>query len=158
MKKRITALLLCLVMVFSLIPTTVWAASNSTVVLHPSVNNTVTGVKVKVNDMIDGYSITKISGYDITVDLGKYNVNNGTFRLPYAKDIWEGVDNNKVDYISWAGSGSNQRSEGGNALLANGGNGAPASQTYKATSQYEKSYTFTISSQTPTREGYNFLG
>lgn len=183
MKKRITALLLCLVTVFSLIPTTVWAASNSTVVLHPSVNNTVTGVKVKVNDMIDGYSITKISGYDITVDLGKYNVNNGTFRLPYAKDIWEGVDNNKVDYISWAGSGSNQRSEGGSALLANGkntayyyfkgapvlltftlnydangGNGAPASQTYKATSQYEKSYTFTISSQTPTREGYNFLG
>lgn len=183
MKKRITALLLCLVMVFSLIPTTVWAASNSTVVLHPSVNNTVTGVKVKVNDMIDGYSITKISGYDITVDLGKYNVNNGTFRLPYAKDIWEGVDNNKVDYISWAGSGSNSRSEGGSALLANGkntayyyfkgapvlltftlnydangGNGAPASQTYKATSQYKKSYTFTISSQTPTREGYNFLG
>lgn len=183
MKKRITALLLCLVMVFSLIPTTVWAASNSTVVLHPSVGNTVTGVKVKVGDKIDGHAITSISGYDITVDLGKYNVNNNTFRLPYAKDIWEGVDNNKVDYISWAGSGSNSRSEGGSALLANGkntayyyfkgapvlltftlnydangGNGAPASQTYKATSQYEKSYTFTISSQTPTREGYNFLG
>ncbi len=183
MKKRITALLLCLVMVFSLIPTTVWAASNSTVVLNPSVGNTVTGVKVKVGDKIDGHAITSISGYDITVDLGKYNVNNNTFRLPYAKDIWEGVDNNKVDYISWAGSGSNSRSEGGSALLANGkntayyyfkgapvlltftlnydangGNGAPASQTYKATSQYEKSYTFTISSQTPTREGYNFLG
>lgn len=183
MKKRITALLLCLVMVFSLIPTTVWAASNSTVVLHPSAGNTVTGVKVKVGDKIDGHAITSISGNDITVDLGKYNVNNDTFRLPYAKDIWEGVDNNKVDYISWAGSGSNSRSEGGSALLANGkntayyyfkgapvlltftlnydangGNGAPASQTYKATSQYEKSYTFTISSQTPTREGYNFLG
>lgn len=183
MKKRITALLLCLVMVFSLIPTTVWAASNSTVVLHPSVGNTVTGVKVKVGDKIDGHAITSISGNDITVDLGKYNVNNDTFRLPYAKDIWEGVDNNKVDYISWAGSGSNSRSEGGSAQLANGkntayyyfkgapvlltftlnydangGNGAPASQTYKATSQYEKSYTFTISSQTPTREGYNFLG
>lgn len=52
MKKRITALLLCLVMVFSLIPTTVWAASNSTVVLYPSVGNTVTGVKVKVGDKI----------------------------------------------------------------------------------------------------------
>ena len=49
MKKRITALLLCLVMVFSLIPTTVWAASNSTVVLHPSVNNTVTGVILGVS-------------------------------------------------------------------------------------------------------------
>ena len=198
MKKRITALLLCLVMALSLIPTTVWAAgastedaddgisvqaSNSTVVLHPSVNSTVTGVKVKVGDKIDGYSITSISGYDITVDLGKYNVNNGTFRLPYAKDIWEGVDDNKVDYISWAGSGSNKRSEGASALLANGkntayyyfkgapvlltftlnydangGTGAPASQTYKATSQYEKSHTFTISSQTPTREGYTFLG
>lgn len=183
MKKRITALLLCLVMVFSLITTTVWAASNSTVVLHPSFGNTVTGVKVKVGDKIDGHAITSISGNDITVDLGKYNVNNDTFRLPYAKDIWYGVDNNKVDYISWAGSGSNSRSEGGSALLANGkntayyyfkgapvlltftlnydangGNGAPASQTYKATSQYEKSYTFTISSQTPTREGYNFLG
>ncbi len=183
MKKRITALLLCLVMALSLIPTTVWAASNSTVVLHPSVNNTVTGVKVKVGDTIDGHPITSISGYDITVDLGKYNVNNDTFRLPYATDIWEGVDDNKVDYISWAGSGSNKRSEGGSALLANGkntayyyfkgapvlltftlnydangGTGAPASQTYKATSQYEKSHTFTISSQTPTREGYTFLG
>lgn len=85
MKKRITALLLCLVMVFSLIPTTVWAASNSTVVLHPSVGSTVTGVKVKVGDKIDGHAITSISGYDITVDLGKYNVNNDTFRLPYAR-------------------------------------------------------------------------
>ena len=158
-------------------------AASSTVVLHPSVGSTVTGVKVKVGDKIDGHPITSISGYDIIVDLGKYNVNNDTFRLPYAKDIWEGVDNNKVDYISWAGSGSNRRSEGASALLANGentayyyfkgapvlptftlnynangGTGAPARQTYKATSEYEKSHTFTISSQTPTHEGYEFLG
>ena len=158
-------------------------ASNSTVVLHPSVSNTVAGVKVSVGDTIDGHRITSISGYDITVDLGKYNVNNDTFRLPYAKDIWSGVDNNKVDYISWAGSGSTRRSEGASALLANGkntayyyfkgapalllftlnydangGTGAPASQTYKATSEYEKSHSFTISSQVPTREGYTFLG
>lgn len=157
--------------------------SNSTVVLHPSVNNTVTGVKVSVGGTLSGYTIKSISGYDITVDLGKYNVNNDTFRLPYAKDIWYGVDDNKVDYISWAGSGSNKRSEGANALLANGkntayyyfkgapvlptftlnydangGTGAPPSQTHKATSQYEKSYNFTISSQKPTRENYTFLG
>ena len=98
--------------------------SNSTVVLHPSVNNTVTGVKVSVGGTLSGYTITSINGYDITVDLGKYNVNNDTFRLPYAKDIWYGVDDNKVDYISWAGSGGNRRSEGGNALLANGKNTA----------------------------------
>lgn len=41
---------------------------------------------------------------------------------------------------------------------ANGGTGAPASQTYKATSQYEKSHTFTIASQVPTRENHTFLG
>ena len=157
--------------------------SNSTVVLRPSVNNTVTGVKVSVGDTLSGHTIKSISGYDITVDLGKYNVNNDTFRLPYAKDIWYGVDNNKVDYISWAGSGSNKRSEGASALLANGkntayyyfkgapvlptftlnydangGTGAPTSQTHEATSQYEKSYTFTISSLKPTRENYTFLG
>ena len=154
--------------------------SNSTVVLHPSVNNTVTGVKVSVGGTLSGYTIKSISGYDITVDLGKYNVNNDTFRLPYAKDIWYGVDDNKVDYISWAGGGSNRRSEGASALLvngkntayyyapvlptftlnydANGGTGVPTSQTYKATSQYEMSHEFTISSQKPTRENYTVLG
>ena len=180
--KKSLALMLALIMVLCMIPTTALAASNSTVVLHPSVNHTVTGVKVKVGDKIDGHSITKISGYDITVDLGKYNVNNDTFRLPHAKDIWEGVDNNKVDYISWAGGGSNKRSEGASALLvngkntayyyfkgaptyktfelkydANGGTGAPATQTYTATSQ-EKSHTFTISNDKPTRQDYEFKG
>ena len=181
--KKSLAVMLALIMVLCMIPTTAFAASNSTVVLHPSVNHTVTGVKVKVGDKIDGHPITKISGYDITVDLGKYNVNNDTFRLPYAKDIWEGVDNNKVDYISWAGSGSNRRSEGASALLANGkntayyyfngaptyktftlkynangGTGAPATQTYTATSQYENSHTFTISNDKPTRQDYEFKG
>ena len=161
--KKSLAVMLALIMVLCMIPTTALAASNSTVVLYPSVNHTVTGVKVKVGDKIDGHSITKISGYDITVDLGKYKVNNDTFRLPHAKDIWEGVDNNKVDYISWAGSGSNRRSEGASALLANGkntayyyfkgaptyktftlkydangGTGAPATQTYTTNSQYER--------------------
>lgn len=97
---RLLSLALAVLLVAGLLATGVLAASNSTVVLHPSVGSTVTGVKVKVGDKIDGHPITSISGYDITVDLGTYNVNNGTFRLPYAKDIWEGVDNNKVDYIS----------------------------------------------------------
>ena len=181
--KRLLTWVLVLVMALSLLPLNALAKSNSTVVLHPSVSSTVTGVKVKVGDIISGHRVSSISGYDITVDLGKYNVNNDTFRLPYAKDIWKGVDNNKVDYISWAGSGSNRRSEGASALLANGkntayyyfkgapvlptftlnynangGTGAPASQTHKATSEYEKSHTFTISSQAPTRDGYTFLG
>ena len=181
--KKSLAVMLALIMVLCMIPTTAFAASNSTVVLHPSVNHTVTGVKVKVGDKIDGHEITKINGYDIIVDLGKYNVNNDSFRLPYAKDIWSGVDNNKVDYISWAGGGSNRRSEGASALLvngkntayyyfkgaptyktfelkydANGGTGAPATQTHTATSEYESSHTFTISSKIPTRADYDFKG
>ena len=181
--KKSLAVMLALIMALCMIPTTAFAASNSTVVLHPSVNHTVTGVKVKVGDKIDGHEITKINGYDIIVDLGKYNVNNDSFRLPYAKDIWSGVDNNKVDYISWAGGGSNRRSEGASALLvngkntayyyfkgaptyktfelkydANGGTGAPATQTHTATSEYESSHTFTISSKIPTRADYDFKG
>lgn len=124
MKKRFVAFLLVLIMVLGMLPVSAMAASNSTVVLHPSVNNTVTGVKVKVGDTIDGHTVSKINGYDITVDLGEYNVNNDSFTLPYAKNIWEGVDNNQVDYISWAGGGSNKRSEGGSALLVNGKNTA----------------------------------
>jgi uncharacterized repeat protein (TIGR02543 family) len=184
-RRLLTLLLMCVMtaMMTIIAPVHVQAASNSTVVLHPSAGHTVTGVKVSVGDKIDGHPVTSISGYDITVDLGKYNVYNDSFRLPYAADIWSGVDDNKVDYISWAGGGGNQRSEGASALLvngkntayyffkgavvyptftlnyhANGGTGAPGSQTYTASNAYEKSHTFTISSTTPTRSGYDFLG
>ena len=139
--KKSLALILALIMVLCMLPSVAFAASSSTVVLHPSVG------------------------------------------LPYAKNIWYGVDENKVDYISWAGGGSNRMSEGASALLvngkntayyyfkgaptdktfelkydANGGTGAPATQTHTATSQNEGSYTFTISTQKPTREGYDFKG
>ena len=181
MKKRLVAFLLVLIMVLGMLPVSAMAASNSTVVLHPSVNNTVTGVKVKVGDTIDGHTVSKINGYDITVDLGKYNVNNDTFRLPYAKDIWEGVDNNKVDYISWAGGGSNKRSEGGSALLVNGKNTAyyyfkgatPTKYTYHLIHEFNyvggtrwditettaaESYQLDVNKGKPTRNGYSFAG
>lgn len=173
MKKRFVAFLLVLIMVLGMLPVSAMAASNSTVVLHPSVNSTVTGVKVKVGDTI--------SGYDITVDLGKYNVNNDTFRLPYAKDIWEGVDNNKVDYISWAGGGSNKRSEGGSALLVNDKNTAyyyfkgatPTKYTYHLIHEFNyvggtrwdimattaaESYQIDVNKGKPTRDRYKFDG
>lgn len=181
MKKRFVAFLLVLIMVLGMLPVSAIAASNSTVVLHPSVNNTVTGVKVKVGDTISGHTVSTISGYDITVDLGKYNVNNDTFRLPYAKDIWEGVDNNKVDYISWAGGGSNKRSEGGSALLVNGKNTAyyyfkgatPTKYTYHLIHEFNyvggtrwditattaaESYQLDVNKGKPTRNGYSFAG
>ena len=181
--KRLLTWVLVLVMALSLLPLNALAASNSTVELHPSVGSTVTGVKVKVGDIISGYRVSSISGYNITVDLGTYNVNNKTFRLPYAKDIWKGVDNNKVDYISWAGSGSNRHSEGASALLANGkntayyyfkgapvlltftlnydangGTGAPDSQTRTASAPTVNKVTFTVPNQTPTKADYTFKG
>ena len=181
MKKRFVAFLLVLIMVLGMLPVSAMAASNSTVVLHPSVNSTVTGVKVKVGDTISGHTVSTISGYDITVDLGKYNVNNDTFRLPYAKDIWEGVDNNKVDYISWAGGGSNKRSEGGSALLVNGKNTAyyyfkgatPTKYTYHLIHEFNyvggtrwdimattaaESYQIDGNKGKPTRDRYKFDG
>ena len=181
MKKRFVAFLLVLIMVLGMLPVSAMAASNSTVVLHPSVNSTVTGVKVKVGDTISGHTVSTISGYDITVDLGKYNVNNDTFRLPYAKDIWEGVDNNKVDYISWAGGGSNKRSEGGFALLVNGKNTAyyyfkgatPTKYTYHLIHEFNyvggsrwdimettaaESYQIDVNKGKPTRDRYKFDG
>ena len=181
MKKRFVAFLLVLIMVLGMLPVSAMAASNSTVVLHPSVNSTVTGVKVKVGDTISGHTVSTISGYDITVDLGKYNVNNDTFRLPYAKDIWEGVDNNKVDYISWAGGGSNKRSEVGSALLVNGKNTAyyyfkgatPTKYTYHLIHEFNyvggkrwdimattaaESYQIDVNKGKPTRDRYKFDG
>ena len=181
MKKRLVAFLLVLIMVLGMLPVSAMAASNSTVVLHPSVNSTVTGVKVKVGDTISGHTVSTISGYDITVDLGKYNVNNDTFRLPYAKDIWEGVDNNKVDYISWAGSGSNSKSKGASALLANGKNTAyyyfkgatPTRYTYHLIHEFNyvggtrwdimattaaESYQIDVNKDKPTRDRYKFDG
>ena len=185
MKKRLIAFLLVLIMVLGMLPVSAMAASNSTVVLHPSVNSTVTGVKVKVGDTISGHTVSTISGYDITVDLGTYNVNNGTFKLPYAKDIWEGVDNNKVDYISWAGSGSNSKSEGASALLANGKNtayyyfkGATPTPTYMYYLYYKyndgtdstwltdvtdrptaaTTFTFNVNRAKLTRSGYDHIG
>ena len=148
-------------------------------------NNTVTGVKVKVGDTIDGHTVSKINGYDITVDLGEYNVNNDSFTLPYAKNIWEGVDNNQVDYISWAGGGSNKRSEGGSALLVNGKNtayyyfkGATPTPTYMYYLYYKyndgtdstwltdvtdrptaaTTFTFNVNRAKLTRSGYDHIG
>lgn len=185
MKKRLVAFLLVLIMVLGMLPVSAMAASNSTVVLHPSVNRTVTGVKVKVGDTISGHTVSTISGYDITVDLGKYNVNNDSFTLPYAKNIWEGVDNNQVDYISWAGGGSNKRSEGGSALLVNGKNtayyyfkGATPTPTYMYYLYYKyndgtdstwltdvtdrptaaTTFTFNVNRAKLTRSGYDHIG
>ena len=79
MKKRITALLLCLVMVFSLIPTSVWA---SELPVEPTKTPTFSDVKVQVKCSAD-------STHDRTYDLS-----NKDFRS--SSDTW-----NNPGYGTW---------------------------------------------------------
>ena len=191
---RILSVLMALCLVVTVMPTVAWAKSNSYVMLHPSSGTTPTGVKVQVGDRINGYEITRISGYDIKIDLGTYNVSLNNFRIPMPEEVWEGVamQYNPQTYVIAGTAGAAHKTPGSNALLGNGGNtfyyynlgkasggggggdsylwnftlqydanggtGAPATQTYGTDNKYEKSYGFTIPYTKPTRNGYTFVG
>ncbi|MGN0770769.1 MAG: InlB B-repeat-containing protein [Christensenellales bacterium] len=189
--KKSLALTLALIMVLCMLPVTALAAS-STVVLHPATGTTPTGFKVSVGDKINGYKVTEINNnnFEITIDLGTYNVSMMSFRIPLPEEVWEGVkmQYNPQTYVIAGTAGDAQKTPGGSALLgngkntfyyynlgssggsgeylwkftlnydANGGIGAPASQFYGTNEKYTKSHTFTLSTTTPTRDGYTFLG
>ena len=190
--KKSLALILALIMVLCMLPVTALAANNSTVVLHPATGTTPTGFKVSVEGKINGYEVTKIdkNNFEITIDLGTYNVSIMDFRIPLPEEVWEGVkmQYNPQTYVIAGTAGAVQKTPGSNALLgngkntfyyynlgssggsgeylwkftlnydANGGIGAPASQFYGTNDKYTKSYTFTLATTTPTRDGYTFLG
>ena len=126
MKKlsRILSVLMALCLVVTVMPTVAWAKSNSYVMLHPSSGTTPTGVKVQVGDRINGYEITSISGYDIIIDLGTYNVSLNNFRIPMPEEVWEGVamQYNPQTYVIAGTAGAAHKTPGSNALLGNGGN------------------------------------
>ena len=146
MKKKLFVLLMALLMVMTMMPTTAFAAdavgtdlvvtedgldgfdtyaSTSTVVLHWSTGAEPTGFKVKVGDKINGYLVTKVgshNGYEITIDLGKYNVHLDSFRIPLPEEVWTGVkmQYNPQTYVSAATSGAQYKTPGSSALLGNG--------------------------------------
>lgn len=82
MKKRITALLLCLVMVFSLIPTSVWA---SEIPVEPAKTPTFSDVKVQV----------KCSADSANHPIRTYDLSNEDFRSS-ASNLWD-----HPDYGTW---------------------------------------------------------
>ena len=82
MKKRITALLLCLVMVFSLIPTSVWA---SELPVEPTKTPTFSDVKVQV----------KCSADSANHPTRTYDLSNENFRSS-ASNLWD-----HPDYGTW---------------------------------------------------------
>lgn len=100
------------------------AGSNSYVMLHPTSGTTPTGVKVKVGDTINGYKVYQISGNDIYIDLGTYNVSMNSFQIPWPENVWEGVKTqyNPQTYVIAGTAGAVGKSPGASALLGNGGN------------------------------------
>ena len=82
MKKRITALLLCLVMVFSLIPTSVWA---SEILPRPAKTPTFSDVKVQV----------KCSADSANHPIRTYDLSNEDFRSS-SSNLWD-----HPDYGTW---------------------------------------------------------
>lgn len=205
MKKRITALLLCLVMVFSLIPTTVWAAAavgaptraNSSVPLTLTVSSygapfkngstgehTVSSYKaskyIKMSavgsDNASGSATARFTGSNdtgwtlvIDVVVGNYretwttnakvtnkDMSNATGSVTFGLSF--NTSGGTSTYISISGAKDLPQQEEDITLSydANGGTGAPASET-KTVTKGQKA-TFTVSSTVPTREGYTFKG
>ena len=191
------SMLLILMMVFAMLPTTAFASvQRRYVTLRPTtaLGGSHGSVKVSVGDTVtsyngnESYTVRSVRGTEITVWV--YLDNNGQFFFPKAEDLWNDVS--PVDYVYWSGNSSGQKTENGSGLTsngaadsncglatyylksgssgqsnlwnftlqynANGGTGAPAAQTYSTNDKYTKSHTFTISMQTPIREGYTFLG
>ena len=126
MKKRLLSLLLALMMVMSLLPVGALAAGNSYVVLHPATGTMPTGFKVQVGTKIDWGTVSEVNekNYEVTIDLGKYNVSNTSFRLPMPEEIWEGVkmQYNPQTYVIAGAGGGVHKTPGASSLLANGGN------------------------------------
>ena len=205
MKKRITALLLCLVMVFSLIPTTVWAAAaagaptraNSSVPLTLNVSSygapfkngstgehTVSSYKaskyIKMSDVgsdnASGSATARFTGSNdtgwtlvIDVVVGNYretwttnakvtnkDMSNATGSVTFGLSF--NTSGGTSTYISISGAKDLPQQEEDITLSydANGGTGAPASET-KTVTKGQKA-TFTVSSTVPTREDYTFQG
>lgn len=196
MKKRITALLLCLVMVFSLIPTTVWAAV-CTVDIKVRVipvyldDSKYLGYDVEYANDVNlnlscQYTTKHSSGANHSIKIKNFHPDNIGMTCTRSGYEWKGyikytqyLNLNNVQnppfktYYSWQNDTTNVPGTGTHEIYmvygpkaaaevtytlnydANGGTGAPASQTTKSSTG---SATFTISSQRPTRVNYDFKG
>ena len=195
MKKRITALLLCLVMVFSLIPTTVWAAV-CTVDIKVRVipvyldDSKYLGYDVEYANDVNlnlscQYTTKHSSGANHSIKIKDFHPDNIGMTCTRSGYEWKGyikytqyLNLNNVQnppfktYYSWQDDTTNVPGTGTHEIYmvygpkaaaevtytlnydANGGTGAPASQTTKS----RPVLTFTISSQRPTRVNYDFKG
>jgi len=93
------------------------AAKWHTITLVPASTNSysskITSAKVKVGDKVGGYEVTSVSG--TTIKVKAWGDLYGDFFLPRAADLWNGAV--KSDYVVWAATGNQQKTEGGSAML-----------------------------------------
>ena len=151
-----------------------------------SYGSKITSAKVKVGQRVNGYEVTSVSG--TTIKVKAWGDLYGDFFLPRAADLWNGAVKSDYVIWAGVGSSDRTEggsamlpqsnasayyyfntagSVGGGGSYfwtfnlkydANGGNGAPETQTYGTDSKYTKSHTFTISTTEPKRTGYTFKG
>lgn len=169
--KKLLAALIAALLVLTLVPVSALAVANSTVTIRAALIN----VPFKSGlTKINGYSCSTSSG-SLVIDLGKYNVNNNSFKLPKAEDIFQ-MDGVKCTYVV---TNSGNRQPGSSVSLFNGGNICSyyferAATSYSIT--YHKncndtvsnmpsvqsgsttSSSITLRSNEPIRDGYKFLG
>lgn len=151
-----------------------------------SYSSKITSAKVKVGQRVNGYEVTLVSG--TTIKVQAWGDLYGDFFLPKAADLWNGaVKSDYVSWVGVGSSekteGDSAMLPKSNASAyyhfntaesvgeanggfwtfnlkcnANGGIGAPETQTYGTDSKSNESHIFTISATVPTRTGYTFKG
>ena len=129
--KRLIAMVMALSLVAAFMPALASAApggeevlANSTVTIRGTNALSVLPLNLLLEGLtsINGYPVTDGSQWGepcITLDLGTYNVNNRSFRIPSVGDIFNVGTGTTCSYVM---TDSGQRSPGGSILLKNGGN------------------------------------
>ena len=164
MKKRLIAFLLVLIMVLGMLPVSAFAvdgdATKYTYTLY-----------YKYNDGTDSTWLTDVTDRPTAATTFTFNVNRAK------------LTRSGYDHIGWADKADavTAKYTGGDPIVltkdnptktiyavwkpifelhynANGGTGAPDSQTYTALSATSTQATFTVPNQTPTKDGYTFKG
>ena len=164
MKKRLIAFLLVLIMVLGMLPVSALAADGD------ATKYTYT-LYYKYNDGTDSTWLTEVTDRPTEATTFTFNVNGAK------------LTRSGYDHIGWADKADavTAKYKGGEAIVltkddptktiyavwmpffelkydANGGTGAPASQTRTAGHPTVNRVTFTVPNQTPSKEGYTFKG
>ena len=180
--KRLTSVFLIALLICTMLPMSAFAA-NDWATTKPSgsvvsVYGTTTTYGDEKNAIISGplYSSKWYTQVSPTT-----NTNNQNFTIPEVSELFTIADGWELAYVSVAGNSSGNRQPGSSFLLSSSGgsmvyyfqqkavttnyslsydgngatSGVPATQTGSSTTG---SYTFTVSTQKPVRDGYEFLG